>query len=352
MTTAVTLRTSAGQPLNARVEIDERGIVLHSRSGTDRNRDYREALELLLARLEDAGLPFEVYLDSAPVQHLPLAKRTLKFPRTGPIPERFNALVKAMNAGSASNGAWRRILLVVPGQTTAQLTAIMSGADPSHRPAVSRLAANDLRCVTAEHVDTAVARLLNGEDAVNFAPSRDFDLLGPADERLAPKKVFGLALEQALGIVAHPGHFSAGLGTPCFQILEAAGYPIVPKGHATAPALDGPADADLAAAEGNQRLVTHLKRERRPSLAAAKRRAMIEQIGHLHCERCHLVPSANLGPHGDAVIEVHHAKVQVAEMTKGDVTRLADLMCLCANCHRIVHREMAKTVEQPSSLDA
>ena len=346
MLTPIIMRTSTGQTLNARVELDERGIVVHSRSGIDRNRDYREALELLLSRLDEAGHLYEAYLDSAPVRHLPLDKRRLIIPPGGPIGERFNALVRAMNAGSSSNGAWRRILIVVPGLTGDVLNQLIGRADRAESGTVTRLPTDQLRRVTADHVDEAVTHLLAGNDASNFAASRDFDLLGPHDERLAPKKVFGLALERALSMVAYPGHFSAGLGTPCFQILEAAGYPIVPKGQVNAPAL-GPVDPDLAVAEGNKRLVSHLKRERRPALAAAKRRAMIDLLGYLQCERCKLVPCHQLGPLGDAVIEVHHATVQVSGMPSGHVTRLADLMCLCANCHRIIHREMAAGKHAP-----
>lgn len=51
---------------------------------------------------------------------------------------------------------------------------------------------------------------------------------------LAPKKVFGLALEEALGINTHPGHFSAGWNQVCFELLEAAGLWIVPKAGAGA----------------------------------------------------------------------------------------------------------------------
>ena len=153
--------------------------------------------------------------------------------------------------------------------------------------------------------------------------------------------MFGLALQTATGLEARPEHFTAGLGTPCFEALEDAGYPVIRKGESIPGRGVDPVDPDLAAAEGQPRLVAHLRRERKPALAAAKRRAVVEALGHLQCERCGLVPSAALGPHGDAVIEVHHAGTQVAEMGAGHVTRLADLVCLCANCHRIVHRELA-----------
>lgn len=336
----VILRTAAGAPLNARVEADDRGLVVHSRSGSDRNRDYREAVEMILSRLDTAGVQYDVYLDSRPAQVKPLASRRLTFSRAGPLAERFNALVRAMNAGSSSNGAWRRVLVASNGLSPAALAALVRGAANAAANPIGRLPASDLRRVTNRHVDRAVARLIGGEDAQNFDPSRDFDLLVPEGKRLAPKKVFGLALEEALGINARPEHFSAGLGTACFQILEMAGYPIVRKDEVVPGNGIEPVDPDLAAAEGERRLVTHLLRERKPALANAKRRAMMAELGYLQCERCGLVPSRALGLHGDSVIEVHHAVTQVAEMDPGHITRLEDLTCLCANCHRIVHREM------------
>jgi 5-methylcytosine-specific restriction protein A len=36
---------------------------------------------------------------------------------------------------------------------------------------------------------------------------------------------------------------------------------------------------------------------------------------------------------------VHHRTTAVAKMNGTTRTRLSDLQCLCANCHRLVHRE-------------
>lgn len=344
MSSDVILHTAAGQPLNSRVEADQRGLVVHSRSGKDRNRDYRQALETILAGLDAAAVPYDVYLDSGPVQNLPLDQRRLSVGRTGSVAERFNALVRAMNKGSSSNGAWRRVLVAVPGQTGAELAALVTARRSGGGTDEGRLPAAQLRRVTHQHIDQAIEQLLGGVDVAGFAPSRDFDVLAPDGTRLAPKKVYGLALAAALGIDVRPEHFTAGLGTPCFRALEAAGYPLVRKDEVVPGGGAQPVDPDLAAAEGDRKLVTHLRRERKPALAAAKRRAMMEQLGYLQCERCKLVPSPSLGPHGDAIIEVHHAGTQVAEMAVGHVTRLADLVCLCANCHRIVHREAISAV--------
>lgn len=48
--------------------------------------------------------------------------------------------------------------------------------------------------------------------------------------------------------------------------------------------------------------------------------------------------------HGEACIEIHHRATQVQNMTEGHVTKLDDLQCLCANCHRIVHRVLKTQV--------
>jgi hypothetical protein len=160
-------------------------------------------------------------------------------------------------------------------------------------------------------------------------------------------------LEEALGIEAFPEHFSAGWSQPCFDILEGAGFEIVPKdglgetsGNTGAPSAQGYAPAtedDATWMEGNPRVVRHLRRERAPGLAAKKRAAFIAAHGHLFCERCKLDPvQAYGGQFGEGCIEVHHT-VPVAKMPEGYQTALADLQCLCANCHRVTHRELAVT---------
>lgn len=101
-----------------------------------------------------------------------------------------------------------------------------------------------------------------------------------------------------------------------------------------------PSDDDRSWAEGDKRKVAHLRRERASGLAARRKADLVEKLGKLVCERCGLVPSESLGPHGDAVIEVHH-KRPLAEAESDHRTRLEDLACLCANCHRVTHREMS-----------
>ncbi len=65
---------------------------------------------------------------------------------------------------------------------------------------------------------------------------------------------------------------------------------------------------------------------------------MLEHGGKLFCEECLYEPiEAHQDPLAEACIEVHHRDTAVSDMNEGHKTKLADLRCLCANCHRLVH---------------
>ncbi len=354
----ITIRSQNGSTLDAKVEFGDGEIVVHSRSGAGasaRNPDYRPALEAILARLAEQKIEADIFLDSRPVQHLPLAQRRIASTQqlTGPIEDQFNFLIRAMNAGSNSHGAWRRILLKTASRPSRRLPEIIgSPATKQLNAPVKRLSSEEQRRVTASHVDSAVARLLSGEDAMNFADSRDYDLVTLTGERLAPKKVFGLAIEEALGIHAYPGHFSAGWSQPCFQILQDSGYSIVRKSNslttketaAAEVASLPPNPEERSWAEGDIRIITHLRRERTrdPKAAQAKRTAIrLANDGRLSCEHCNNDWYAVYPPEvAEGIFDIHHT-IPLADMTEDHETALEDLLCLCANCHRAEHRRMA-----------
>ena len=371
------IRASDGRSLDARVDFEDGAIVLHSRSGsgsTSRNPDYRETLETILARLANAGIKPDVFLDSNRVDHLPLAQRRIVrgAQLTGSVSEQFNQIVRAMNAGRASNGAWSKIRLMAPSGKGSDLTEIVNSPvgqqrRPLQKPrrrADERLTSEQQRQVRDAHINAAVMSLLAGEDAQRFADSRDYDLVTAAGERLAPKKVFGRALELA-GVVeeANPYHFSAGWSQPSFELLQAAGYTILEKSQAAIEAdrrrrrarLDAK-EVEVAAStigidpeerswiEGDQRMVMHLKIERRRSAkAAAAKRAAIRAAndGRLACERCDVDWYENYGLDvAEAIFDVHHT-IPLKDMSESHETNIEDLLCLCANCHRAEHRRLA-----------
>ncbi|QND51675.1 hypothetical protein HB779_07000 [Phyllobacterium sp. 628] len=187
MGTPLILVTDNSARLNSKLELDERGVILHSRSGKQRNRDYRLALELLLARLDGAGIRYSIYLDSKPVQDIPLDERLLHFDQQASISARFDELVRAMNKGSASHGAWRRLLIQIPKMDRDILLLAIGAIDDTADD--DRLPAALLRRVTVAHIHYAVAKLLDGKDASNFALSREYDALTDDGVALAPKKI-------------------------------------------------------------------------------------------------------------------------------------------------------------------
>lgn len=201
------------------------------------------------------------------------------------------------------------------------------------------LSAASLKLVSAAHLLAAARRLADGFTDHSFGASSAYDVLFE-DKRLSPKALFGLAASDALGRAIGPSDFKGGPGSDCFRIIAAAGYLIVKPGEA-AQADAGLSDEDRQWSEGHQTLVTHLRRERGHGLAAAKRAQFRAKHGRLFCERCELDPVEHFGgSNGEACIEVHHDKVAVSKMKPGHRTELADLLCLCANCHRVVHRQL------------
>jgi len=93
----------------------------------------------------------------------------------------------------------------------------------------------------------------------------------------------------------------------------------------------------LAAMEGDPRLFIHVRKERIPALAKAKRDSMRRPDGQLACEACgFLMTVAYPGLLGD-ICEVHHRQ-PLALVVEQVETRLEDLAILCPNCHRAIHR--------------
>ncbi|WP_428151810.1 HNH endonuclease [Brevundimonas sp.] len=113
--------------------------------------------------------------------------------------------------------------------------------------------------------------------------------------------------------------------------------PLAPGNHDSL--LDG-AEADIEAEEGRATLRIHLRRERSRKLIEAFKASLT----NFSCEACGQDMEAVYGELGAGYIEAHH-KVPVALIEEGEKTRLSDLAALCANCHRIIHRNGLMSVE-------
>jgi hypothetical protein len=60
--------------------------------------------------------------------------------------------------------------------------------------------------------------------------------------------------------------------------------------------------------------------------------------GRLACEACGFDFAIIYGERGSGFIECHHTK-PVATLAEGHKTHIDDLALVCANCHRIIHRD-------------
>lgn len=341
-------------PLDAHLDLEGTDIVFHAHGGSgDKvvNGDYDLALRLLLKRIASSSLKIEgAWVDSSTVQGLSLNDREiLKAAEMAGGPDSAFSLMKArMPKIGRSTGAkgpgnpTKRIRIRLAANHSPDEIRQVIGVQSAKKDFRSqkRLPVEELQKVSNDNVWNAVQRLLDGYTDHGFGPSTDFDLITEGDVRLPPKAVFGVAASEALGFKVLPQHFTGGIGTPSFKILQKAGFQIVPKGAVPDIKMTSLSREDREWTEGDRKLIFHLKKERGAGLAKEKKAVFLQEHGRLFCERCQTEASAIDPKFGDACIEVHHHKTQVADMDENHRTKLEDLQCLCANCHRIVHREL------------
>lgn len=348
----------SGALMDAHYDIDGSVLILHSRGGTRgdpnaRNTQYGDALRLLLRRIREAELQLDgVWVDSNRVQHLPLEERQILSPHEATNePGTIFTMLSSRMAGVGRDPTSRigrgnsskRIRFGFSGAPSGDVIARLTGGfkvEGGHRRP-NRLTPEDFSKITAEHIWRAVQKLSDNRTSTKFGPSTDYDVIADDGKRLPPKAVFGEAASDALGFEVLPSHFLAGLGNPAFKAIQSAGYFIVGKGEPPQPTETHSDPEDRVWSEGNPRLETHLRKERATGLGRAKKAQFLRVHGKLFCERCGLDPAELYGPElGDACIEAHHAATLVSEMGSDHATSLDDLQCLCANCHRVVHREL------------
>jgi predicted RNA-binding protein with PUA-like domain len=90
--------------------------------------------------------------------------------------------------------------------------------------------------------------------------------------------------------------------------------------------------------EGGRKWIAHFIRERNRAVIAAKKTQAHKSRGKLACEVCDFDFAERFGKLGEYFCEVHHV-LPLAEADSAVVTQLDDLAIVCANCHRMLHRE-------------
>tara|TARA_X000000950_G_scaffold37918_1_gene40476 strand:+ start:623 stop:1327 length:705 start_codon:yes stop_codon:yes gene_type:complete len=94
---------------------------------------------------------------------------------------------------------------------------------------------------------------------------------------------------------------------------------------------------DIAIAkEGKLVTYKHLKRERNAKIVREKKKIFKRMNGRLFCEACKFDFKDKYGKRGEDFIECHHINpISLGEKK----TSLSDLVLLCSNCHRMIHKK-------------
>lgn len=95
---------------------------------------------------------------------------------------------------------------------------------------------------------------------------------------------------------------------------------------------------DEGFAEGKKKLRTHICRERNYKVIKEAKKRYKEKHGKLTCQICQFDFEKVYGEIGKDFIEGHHI-VPVSDLQDGDKTKIEDIVLLCSNCHKMIHRK-------------
>jgi len=90
--------------------------------------------------------------------------------------------------------------------------------------------------------------------------------------------------------------------------------------------------------EGRILYRVHRRHERSRVLGSKMKRRWLGRQGKLACLACGFDFEETYGPRGRGYIECHHV-VPVSELRSGARTRVEDLVPVCSNCHKMLHRK-------------
>jgi hypothetical protein len=133
------------------------------------------------------------------------------------------------------------------------------------------------------------------------------------------------------------------------QVSSSSRFTAIPKPQVPAPILVQPEDDESAFPEGAAAYKLHRSLERDPSLSRRAKEHRVREKGRLTCDVCDFDFSATYGTLGDGFIEAHHIN-PVSSLDGVTTTKLSDLLLVCSNCHRMLHR--SKPLITPSELKA
>jgi len=102
-------------------------------------------------------------------------------------------------------------------------------------------------------------------------------------------------------------------------------------------------DDDAKVKEGGLLYRYHLARERNTTIVKKKKEKVLKLHGKLECELCCFDFEKVYGEIGYGFIECHHKK-PLYTLVEETETTLDDLMLVCSNCHRMLHRGLERII--------
>ena len=82
----------------------------------------------------------------------------------------------------------------------------------------------------------------------------------------------------------------------------------------------------------------HKSRERNYKVINLAKEKFIKKNGRLFCQVCGFDFENTYGKLGKGFIEGHHT-IAVSEMSYDHKTRIEDIVLVCSNCHRMIHKK-------------
>ncbi|OJW36652.1 MAG: hypothetical protein BGO54_12545 [Sphingobacteriales bacterium 46-32] len=89
--------------------------------------------------------------------------------------------------------------------------------------------------------------------------------------------------------------------------------------------------------EGKEIYKLHLMKERNSELVRLAKKRYLERDALLSCQICSFSFVSNYGELGRGFIEAHHI-YPISELKSETETKIDDLILVCSNCHRMLHR--------------
>ena len=90
--------------------------------------------------------------------------------------------------------------------------------------------------------------------------------------------------------------------------------------------------------EGKKKLRVHICRERNYKVIKEAKDRYKDKHGKLICQICAFDFEERYGKIGTDFIEGHHT-IPVSELNDGDKTKVEDIVLVCSNCHKMLHRK-------------